>query len=343
MAEPGRVDAELVRRGLARSRREAVALVEAGLVHRQGQVVRRAADRVDGDEDLAVDRPASDDAYASRAAHKLEGALRALDRAFPAPDHPAPDNPAAAPAGPLAVPVEGASCLDLGASTGGFTDVLLRRGARRVVALDVGHDQIVDRLRKDPRVDVREGANARDLVPADLPGPVDVVVGDLSFISLGHVLPAVARVVGPDAAVLLLVKPQFEVGRERLGTGGVVRDPEHMVDAVVGVARSALAVGLRAVAVVPSPLPGPHGNREFLLRLLPSSGSGPGKADAAVAAAEVAAAARAAVATPVAPPDDAWSPPPVPEVFVVGARQRTTSVPGPVSTPAPSTVLKEAP
>jgi len=296
-----RLDAELVRRGLARSRREAAALVAAGRVRVAGTTVTRPAAPAPADDALEVDRPADDAGWASRAAHKLEGALLALDAAG------------------IDVPVRGAVCLDLGASTGGFTDVLLRRGARHVVAVDVGHGQLVDRIREDPRVDAREGVNARDLAASDLAEAPAVVVGDLSFISLGHVLPAVGRVCAPGASALLLVKPQFEVGRERLGTGGVVRDPSLHEDAVLGVARDALAAGWTVLAVVPSPLPGPHGNREFVLVLRRPDAAGRGGATPGPGTRTLRDAVRAAVAAPVAPATDDWSAPPTPTAFAVGA------------------------
>jgi len=294
-----RLDAELVRRGLARSRREAAALVAAGRVRVAGTTVTRPASPAPADDVLEVDRPADDAGWASRAAHKLEGALVALDEAG------------------LTVPVDGAVCLDLGASTGGFTDVLLRRGARRVVAVDVGHDQLVDRIRQDPRVDVREGVNARDLDADDLPERPALVVGDLSFISLGHVLPAVGRVAAPGASALLLVKPQFEVGRERLGAGGVVRDPALHEDAVLGVAAVARTEGWTVRAVVPSPLPGPHGNREFVLVLGRPDAPHEERAAAGPGTLSLRDAVRAAVAAPVEQAEDDWSAPPTPTAYVV--------------------------
>ncbi|MGC5166006.1 TlyA family RNA methyltransferase [Luteimicrobium sp. DT211] len=298
-----RLDAELVRRGLARSRREAAALVAAGRVTVAGATVTRPAAPAPADDDLRVDRPADDAGWASRAAHKLEGALVALEDAG------------------LAVPVDGTVCLDVGASTGGFTDVLLRRGARRVVAVDVGHGQLVERLREDPRVDVREGVNARELDAGDFAVPPTVVVGDLSFISLGHVLPALALVAAPTARAVLLVKPQFEVGRERLGTGGVVRDPALHEDAVLRVAADADRSGWTVRAVVPSPLPGPHGNREFVLLLDRASHTAADTLDGMVgtrSALTLADAVRAAVAAPVVPAADDWTAPPTPAAFVVG-------------------------
>ncbi|MBD5787718.1 TlyA family RNA methyltransferase [Cellulosimicrobium terreum] len=243
------MDGELVRRGLARSRRHAAELVAAGRVRRAGTAVAKVSTPVGPDDVLVVVPDEDDPGYASRAAFKLAGALDALAAGvLGAPTAPSP---------------LGARCLDLGASTGGFTDVLLRRGAREVVAVDVGHGQLRPELREDPRVLVREGLNVRDLSPQDVGQVPDLVVGDLSFISLTMVLPAVAGVVGPGTDLLLLVKPQFEVGRERLGRGGVVRDAALHVEVVVSVAKHAALAGLLPVAVVPSVLPGPSGNREY--------------------------------------------------------------------------------
>ncbi|WP_275007270.1 TlyA family RNA methyltransferase [Promicromonospora iranensis] len=254
MTASTRVDVELVRRGLARSRRHAAELVASGRVFVAGRVVVKPSAAVVDGGDVSV-RPGTDPEhqFASRAALKLAGALDALARV---PGWPG---------------VEGAFCADLGASTGGFTDVLLRRGAAHVVAVDVGHDQLFPALRADDRVTVVEGFNVRDLTPADLAQPPDLVVADLSFISLTVVLPAVAGVLRPGAQALLMVKPQFEVGRERLGSGGVVRDPALHAEAVRTVVRAAERVGLRAHAVVPSPLPGPSGNREFFVWLVPDA------------------------------------------------------------------------
>ncbi|WP_344104783.1 TlyA family RNA methyltransferase [Myceligenerans crystallogenes] len=242
MTTTSRVDAELVRRGLARSRRHAAELVAAGRVAVAGSLVTKPSAAVADAADVVVapgDPGAAE--YASRAGLKLAGALDLLPGVRPG----------------------GAWCADLGASTGGFTDVLLRRGADRVVAIDVGHDQLLPRLREDPRVTVVEGKNVRGLTLADLERAPDLVTGDLSFISLTLVLPAVAAVLRPGGAAVLLVKPQFEVGRERLGSGGVVRDPALHADAIAAVVRAAEACGLRARGLVPSPLPGPSGNREF--------------------------------------------------------------------------------
>jgi len=268
MTASTRVDAELVRRGLARSRRHAAELVVSGRVRVADRPVAKPSSAVaDGDEVTVTPGPDLEHRFASRAALKLAGALDAL---------------AHVPGGPQ---VAGAFCADLGASTGGFTDVLLRREAAHVVAVDVGHDQLVPALRTDDRVTVVEGFNVRDLTPADLAQAPDLVVADLSFISLTLVLPAVASVLGPGSQALLMVKPQFEVGRERLGSGGVVRDPALHAEAVRTVARAADTVGLRTRAVVPSPLPGPSGNREFFLWLVPAAAAGGPTHELAVTAA----------------------------------------------------------
>ncbi|WP_426595412.1 TlyA family RNA methyltransferase [Cellulomonas sp. McL0617] len=240
-----RLDTELVRRGLARSRKQAGDLIAAGRVAVDGTPVARSATPVTDDRTVTVEPDEHDPGYASRAGHKLAGALDAIP----------------------AVDVRGRRCLDAGASTGGFTDVLLRRGAQHVVAVDVGHDQIVDTLRADERVDVREGVNVRTFARGDIDPPPSLVVADLSFISLTLVLPALVDVAAPDADQLLMVKPQFEVGRERLGSGGVVRLPSLWVDAVVGVATAAAGLGLGLREVVRSPLPGPSGNVEFFVWL----------------------------------------------------------------------------
>lgn len=245
---PVRADAELVRRGLARSRTHAAELIRVARVRLDGVVVVKAATPVTGQAALTVEL---DDGptYASRAGLKLAGVLRAL--------------------GPHGPRIEGADCLDVGASTGGFTDVLLRHGARRVLAIDVGHGQLVPELRADPRVEVREGLNARDLDRTEVPAAPDVIVGDLSFISLRTVLPALERVGGAGTDLLLMVKPQFEVGRERLGRGGVVRSEALRATAVTGVIDVASQLGIGAQAVIPSSLPGPSGNLEYFVWLRP--------------------------------------------------------------------------
>jgi 23S rRNA (cytidine1920-2'-O)/16S rRNA (cytidine1409-2'-O)-methyltransferase len=231
-----------------------------------------------------------DPGYASRGAHKLLGAFAAFgvpplrDRAEPATEPAAPAEPAGASAaraadgvagpieagGPTGGPslrVAGRRAMDVGASTGGFTDVLLRAGAASVVAVDVGYGQLDWRLRTDPRVRVLDRTNARTLTPQLVGGPVDLVVGDLSFISLRLVLPALVACAADGADLVLLVKPQFEVGRERLGAGGVVRDVALHAVAVEDVARAAAELGLGVRGIVASPLPGPAGNVEYLLWL----------------------------------------------------------------------------
>ena len=240
-----RVDAELVRRGLARSRTQAAAHLKDGRVSVDGVVVTRSSTPVTADSAITL-RPDDDDpGFASRAAFKLDGILTALGDAGP--------------------PIDGAVCLDVGASTGGFTDVLLRRGAATVIALDVGHDQLVPELRADPRVVVMEKFNARQLTTGDLPAVPTVVVADVSFISLTLILPAIVRSVPAHADLVLMVKPQFEVGRERLGHGGVVRSDALRSEAVRTVTTAAAAAGVGVRAVIPSPLPGPHGNREYFV------------------------------------------------------------------------------
>ena len=240
-----RLDVALVERGLARSRRHAQTLIGAGRVQVGPAQARRAATTVPDDVPVHVVADPSDPDYVSRAAHKLAGALDAWG-------------------GPA---VAGRHCLDVGAATGGFTDVLLRRGARRVVAVDVGHGQLDARLAADPRVELREGVNARDLAPGDVDPAPSLVVADLSFISLRLVLRPVASVAAPGADLVVLVKPQFEVGRAALGSGGVVRDAAARRDAVADVLAVAAGLGLVARGLVASTLPGPAGNLEYPLWL----------------------------------------------------------------------------
>ncbi|WP_018656626.1 TlyA family RNA methyltransferase [Actinomadura flavalba] len=241
-----RLDAELVRRGLARSREQATQLIGDGLVRVGGQTAGKPATQVETGAAIVVDAPAEGPAYVSRGGHKLAGALAA----FPG------------------LPVEGRVCLDAGASTGGFTDVLLRAGAARVYAVDVGYGQIAWSLRTDDRVTVRERVNVRDLTPEILDGAAPgLVVGDLSFISLKLVLAPIRRCAAPDADYALMVKPQFEVGKDRVGAGGVVRDPALRAEAVRDVAAHAATLGLGVRGVTASPLPGPSGNVEYFLWL----------------------------------------------------------------------------
>lgn len=242
-----RLDAELVRRGLARSREQASELIAAGRVSVAGAVATKAATGVSTDVALVVKDDPTQQEYASRGGHKLAGALDAFAQ--------------------YGLDVTGRRCLDAGASTGGFTDVLLRRGAREVVAVDVGYGQLAWPLRSDERVVVHDRTNVRDLSLAIVGDPVDLVVGDLSFISLELVLPALLSVMAEDGCLALMVKPQFEVGKDRVGKGGVVRDLRMRSEAVSAVASCAEGLGWGAQAVTVSPLPGPAGNVEFFLLL----------------------------------------------------------------------------
>ncbi len=243
-----RLDAELVRRRLARSRDHARELIAAGSVRVRGTVATKPATQVDEDDSITVET-APQDHYVSRGAHKLIGALdRFVD-----------------------VRVSGRDALDAGASTGGFTQVLLERGVARVLAVDVGYGQLAWPVRTDPRVIVVERTNVRSLEPADLPFRPGLVVADLSFIPLELVLPALARVATADADFVLMVKPQFEVGRAAVGDG-VVRDPVLRATAVRGVAEAALDMELRVGGVTASPLPGPSGNVEYFLWLVGQEG-----------------------------------------------------------------------
>ena len=254
-----RLDAELVRRGLARSREQAAALIAEGRVTVGGSVASKPATGVETAAAVVV-APEPDgtvDDWASRGAHKLLGALEAFGD----------------------VVVEDRRCLDAGASTGGFTDVLLRRGAREVVAADVGYGQLVWSLRTDDRVTVLDRTNVRALRPDAIGGPVDLLVADLSFISLRLVLDALAACTAPGGELLPMVKPQFEVGKDRLSRGGVVRDPALRAEAVDGVVAAARDRGLGLVDVTASPLPGPSGNVEYFLRLRRVDPTAPQDAD----------------------------------------------------------------
>ena len=249
------MDAELVRRGLARSREHAVELIGAGRVLIAGSVASKAATAVEPATPLIVKEQADEIAWASRGAHKLLGALDAFT--------------------PSGLEVSGRRCLDAGASTGGFTDVLLTRGAREVVAVDVGYGQLVWRIRSDDRVRVHDRTNVRNIDADHIGGPVDLVVTDLSFISLALVLPALAACVEPGGDLIPMVKPQFEVGKERVGAGGVVRDPALRTAAVLAVSRAAAGLGLTTLGAVASPLPGPSGNVEYFLWLRAGTDAAP--------------------------------------------------------------------
>jgi 23S rRNA (cytidine1920-2'-O)/16S rRNA (cytidine1409-2'-O)-methyltransferase len=233
----------MVRRGLARSREHAVDLIESKLVLVRGIPASKPATAVDAETSitLADER----DEYVSRGGHKLAGALDAFKE----------------------LKVEGRVALDAGASTGGFTDVLLKRGAKKVIAVDVGYGQLAWEIRQDSRVEIHDRTNVRALNRDVIRDEIDLVVADLSFISLAMVLPALISVSSSETDFLLMVKPQFEVGREKLGAGGVVREPELRRAAVYEVAKSAYELGLGTFGVVASPLPGPSGNVEYFLWL----------------------------------------------------------------------------
>ena len=251
---PRRLDAALVDRGLARSRAMARAAIEAGRVTVDGRPVVKPAHPVADDSAIAVE---GDDRYVSRAAHKLVAGLDAAG-----------------------IDARGMLALDLGASTGGFTQVLLERGARQVIALDVGHGQLAPELRADPRVVVVEGENARDLTAerlaavAGTPERPDLVVGDLSFISLRLVLPAIVATVGTATPLVLLIKPQFEAGRQGIREG-VVRDAAVREDAIMGVLWAAFDLGLEVAALLSSPIVGSGGNHEYLVMFRPTDGGHP--------------------------------------------------------------------
>jgi 23S rRNA (cytidine1920-2'-O)/16S rRNA (cytidine1409-2'-O)-methyltransferase len=247
-----RLDQLLVDRGLAETRSRAQALVLAGKVRvGEGDGARldhKPGDRIAASTAIAVEAP---EPYVSRGGHKLAAALDAFD-----------------------VDLGGRACLDVGASTGGFTDVLLQRGARRVYALDVGRGQLAESLRRDDRVVSMERTNARTLTAATLPEPIDLATVDVSFISLDKVLGPIASTLAPHGTIVALVKPQFEAGRGQTDRG-VVRDPAIHRDVLKRVVAAAVTHGLGARAVIASPLLGPEGNREFLVHLAP----GPGCAD----------------------------------------------------------------
>ena len=243
-----RLDAELVRRCLARSRDHAADLIESRSVLVSGIPASKPATQVDAETSIVLQGDRDD--FVSRGGHKLAGALDVFTE----------------------IVVAGKRCLDAGASTGGFTDVLLRRDAAAVVAVDVGYGQLAWSLRQDSRVTILDRTNIRHLTGEMVGDPIDLVVADLSFISLTLVLPALAAVSKPEADFVLMVKPQFEVGREKLGAGGVVRDPALRKAAVIEVAESAYDVGLGTLGIAASPLPGPAGNVEYFLWLRRGAG-----------------------------------------------------------------------
>jgi 23S rRNA (cytidine1920-2'-O)/16S rRNA (cytidine1409-2'-O)-methyltransferase len=240
-----RLDLALVERGLAPTRERARALILAGQVLVNGHPARKAGDPVEPADTVALAVP--DHPYVGRGGLKLAHALDTF-----------------------AIEVRGRTALDIGASTGGFTDALLQRGAATVVALDVGHGQLDWKLRKDPRVIVLERVNARTLTPEQLPDTArrfDLITVDVSFISLRHIFPVLPPLLRPDADVVVLVKPQFEAGRGEVGAGGIVRDPAIHERVVAEVAAAADTVGLKRRGLTASPIEGAEGNREFLLHL----------------------------------------------------------------------------
>jgi 23S rRNA (cytidine1920-2'-O)/16S rRNA (cytidine1409-2'-O)-methyltransferase len=237
-----RVDKLLVERGLAESRTRAQAMVMAGVILVNEQRINKPSDLVAPDAQIRVkggDDPAS--RYVGRGGLKLEAALREFH-----------------------LNVEGLICLDVGASTGGFTDCLLQHGASKVISIDVGHNQIDWRLRTDTRVEVREGVNARYLVPDDFASPFELVVMDVSFISATKIMPAIVPLLTDTGRLVILIKPQFEVGRGEVGKGGIVRDPEKRSRVIDEVNRAAKDLGLKVRGVVESPIHGADGNIEFL-------------------------------------------------------------------------------
>ncbi len=243
MPRRARLDTELVRRGLARSREHASELIDAGRVTVRGMLARKSATAVEIDAPVLVTEDRDDPKWASRGARKLLGALEVFEAD--------------------GLDVTDRRCLDAGASTGGFTDVLLRRGAREVLAVDVGYGQLAWKLQTDERVRIHDRTNIRSLTPEIIGGPVDLVVADLSFISLRLVLPALSACAATGADLLPMIKPQFEVGKDRLGSGGVVRDPALRAEVVLDVLERAQEADFGVRGVVASPLPGPSGNVEY--------------------------------------------------------------------------------
>ncbi|EFV13686.1 TlyA family RNA methyltransferase [Segniliparus rugosus] len=246
-----RLDRELVRRGLARSREQAGSLIAQGRVFAGGKLAKKPAFAVSAETDVRVDADPEEPDWASRAGGKIAGALERLG-----------------------VAVAGRRCLDAGAAHGGFTDVLLRLGASWVAAVDVGHDQLLPRLREDPRVAVFDGVNVRHMTPETIGGEVDLVVADLSFISLRLVLPALAACVREAGELVVMVKPQFEAAKHEIGRGGVVRDAKARIASVLAVAEAASAAGLAVQGAAPSPVAGRSGNLEAFLWLRRSAPKG---------------------------------------------------------------------
>jgi 23S rRNA (cytidine1920-2'-O)/16S rRNA (cytidine1409-2'-O)-methyltransferase len=240
--QPVRIDRLLVQRGLAESRTKAQAMVMAGVVLVNEQRIDKPSDSIPANAEIRIkggDDPTS--RYVGRGGLKLEAALREFQ-----------------------IDAAGLNCLDVGASTGGFTDCLLQHGARQVVSIDVGHNQIDWRLRTESRVEVREGVNARYLKPSDFQSHFDLIVMDVSFISATKIFPAIVPLLQADGRLVVLIKPQFEVGRGEVGKGGIVRDPEKHARVIEEVNRAAKELGLLPRNIIESPLRGADGNLEFL-------------------------------------------------------------------------------
>jgi 23S rRNA (cytidine1920-2'-O)/16S rRNA (cytidine1409-2'-O)-methyltransferase len=245
-----RIDLILVERGLISNRQRAQAVIMAGQVRIGGRVVDKPGTPVS--EDAEIDIAGEDHPYASRGGVKLEGALKGYG-----------------------IDVSGCVCLDIGASTGGFTDCLLRSGARRVYAVDVGYGQLAWRLRQDPRVILIERMNIRHMPPAAIPEPVDLITIDVSFISLKIVVPAALRFLAKSGHILALIKPQFEVGKGKVGKGGVVKDPAQHAQVIADLDPYFRSLGLDCSKAIPSPIEGPKGNKEFFM--LMKSDAGPAR------------------------------------------------------------------
>jgi 23S rRNA (cytidine1920-2'-O)/16S rRNA (cytidine1409-2'-O)-methyltransferase len=235
-----RIDKLLVDQGLADSRTKAQALVMAGVVLVDEQRVNKPSEKFSITANLRI-KQGAESRFVGRGGLKLEAALREF-----------------------AIDVKGLTCLDVGASTGGFTDCLLQRGARKIVAIDVGHNQMDWRLRNDPRVDLREGVNARHLSPADFDQKFDLATIDVAFISATKILPAVVPLLNSHGLIVTLIKPQFEVGKGEVGKGGIVRNPEQHHRVIAEVNSVAESLGLRVAGLVASPIQGADGNVEFL-------------------------------------------------------------------------------
>lgn len=228
-------------RGIAESRTKAQALIMAGVVLVNEQRVDKASETYPDDVAIRIKGESPESRYVSRGGLKLEKALNEFH-----------------------IDVEGVTCLDIGSSTGGFTDCLLQHGAERVFAIDSGTNQLVWNLRSDPRVEVRENTNARNLKPTDFPSAFDLIVMDVSFISVTKILPALIDLVAPDGKIVMLIKPQFEVGRGELGKGGIVRESEKHERVVREINEFADKLGLVCLSVIESPILGAEGNKEFL-------------------------------------------------------------------------------